>query len=253
MSAKNMPLETDSPCAKEEQRPAAEAEHRTKLLIAFQEIRELIIRGKLYPGTWIVEADLAKHLCISRTPVREALHRLRHEGYIHEHKNVSKSRMSVAPLTKDDGNELYSIISRIEGIAGRQIAALSRQSRLIIAEKLYALNQQLTVITKADSASSSEIFDLDRSFHRLIVNYGAGPRLSVLHSTIEPQTERYSRLYASSVIDDLHLSIEEHDKIIGAIEVGVADEVEYALKDNWDKGGQRLARMIDMFGERGSW
>jgi DNA-binding GntR family transcriptional regulator len=247
-----MPVETDSLCAEEEQRPAAEAEHRTKLLIAFQEIRELIIRGKLYPGTWIVEADLAKHLRISRTPVREALHRLRQEGYVHEHKDVHKSRMFVAPLTKDDGSELYSIISRIEGIAGRQIALLSRESRLIIVEKLYALNQRLTVITKAGSASSIEIFDLDRSFHRLIVNYGGGPRLSVLHSTIEPQTERYSRLYASCVIDDLHLSIEEHEKIIGAIEVGDVDGVGCALKDNWEKGCQRLARMIDMFGERGS-
>jgi DNA-binding GntR family transcriptional regulator len=242
-----------SPSANEEQSRTAKEEQKTSLLIAFQEIRELIVHGKLYPGTWIVEGDLAKHLGMSRTPVRGALHRLQHEGYVHEHKNVSKSRIFVAPLTKDDSSELYSIIGQIEGIAGRQIAALSRQSRLTIVEKLRAINQQLAVTTKASSAGAGGIFDLDRSFHRLIVNYGAGPRLSVLHSAIEPQTERYSRLYASSIIDDLYLSIEEHEKIIGAIADGNANGVECSLKANWNNGCQRLARVIDMFGERGSW
>jgi len=31
-------------------------EHGTSLLTAFQEIRELIVHGKMSPGTWIVEA-----------------------------------------------------------------------------------------------------------------------------------------------------------------------------------------------------
>ncbi len=36
---------------------SAKAEHGTSLLTAFQEIRELIVHGKLSPGTWIVEGD----------------------------------------------------------------------------------------------------------------------------------------------------------------------------------------------------
>jgi len=41
-------------------------EHGTSLLTAFQEIRELIVHGKISPGTWIVEADLAERLNLSR-------------------------------------------------------------------------------------------------------------------------------------------------------------------------------------------
>jgi DNA-binding GntR family transcriptional regulator len=230
---------------------SSKAEHGTSLLTAFKEIRELIVHGKLSPGTWIVEGELATHLGMSRTPVRGALHWLQREGYVHEHKNVSKSRMIVAPLTKDDASELYSIIARIEGMAGRQVAMLPKPERTAIAKKLSEINQQLSSIAKASPAGASGIFDLDRSFHRTIVTAGAGPRLSALHSAIEPQTERYWRLYASSIIDDLHLSIEEHEKIIAAILEG--NRVERALKANWENGSERLARVIDMFGERGSW
>ncbi len=75
---------------------------------AFFEIRELIVHGRLSPGSWIVEADIARHLSMSRTPVRSALHWLQREGYVIEHKNARKSRMVVAPLTKEDAEELYS-------------------------------------------------------------------------------------------------------------------------------------------------
>ncbi len=191
---------------------------------------------------------------MSRTPVRGALHWLQREGYVLEQKSASKSRMFVAPLTKDDAKELYSIIGRIEGMAGREVAALPESDRVAIAEKLRALNRKLDdIVTDGRAVVAGGIFELDRNFHRTIVGAGAGPRLKVLHKAIEPQTERYWRLYASSIINDLHLSIEEHEKVISAIEEGDANRVERGLKVNWDNGCQRLARVIDLFGERGSW
>jgi DNA-binding GntR family transcriptional regulator len=244
-------MTTNSLSAKGERRRTAKAESGTNLLTAFQEIRELIVHGELYPGSSIVEGDLAKRLDMSRTPIRGALHWLQHEGYVC--KNLNKSGMFVAPLTKDDGSELYSIIGRIEATAGRQIAVLSRQKRLAIADELRAISQCLSNMTKASyGGATGEILDLDSSFHRLIVNSGAGPRLLVLHSAIEPQIERYRRLYSDYIIDDLHLSIEEHEKIIGAIAGGNASEMEFALKANWENGCQRLGRVIDMFGDRGN-
>jgi DNA-binding GntR family transcriptional regulator len=85
------------------------------------------------------------------------------------------------------------------------------------------------------------------------VSAGAGPRLSTLHQAIEPQEERYWRLYASSIINDLTLSTEEHDAIITALTAGDADQLEAALKLNWENGCKRLAHVIEVFGERGSW
>ncbi len=220
---------------------------------AFYEIRELIVHGRLSPGAWIVEADLARHLSMSRTPVRSALHWLQREGYVIERKNARKSRMIVAPLTKEDAGELYSIIGHVEGLAGRRTAMLPKAQRAEITARLKSFNTQLRQILTAKDSRSAGIFDIDRNFHHCIIERGAGPRLLALHKSIEPQAERYWRLYASSIINDLHLSVAEHDEIIAAITAGDAGRVEQGLQANWQNGCTRLARVIEIFGERGSW
>jgi DNA-binding GntR family transcriptional regulator len=233
-------------------KPKPKPEHGTSLITAFREIRELIVHGRMSPGTWILEVDLAERLNMSRTPVRGAIQWLQREGYVLEHRSVSKSRMIVAPLTKEDANELYMIIGSVEGIAGRGVARLPEVQRKQICVQLRALNDRLAGIAGGRSGHPGEIFEVDRDFHRLIIKYGAGPRLATLHSGIEPQTERYWRLYASSIIKDLHTSVKEHKEIIRAVETADVDAVEIALKQNWLKGAERLAHVIDIFGEQGS-
>ena len=237
------------PLGKKREKP----EHGTSLLIAFQEIRKLIVHGRMSPGTWIVEADLAERLNMSRTPVRAAIHWLQREGYVLEHRNVSKSRMIVAPLTKEDANELYLMIGRIEGIAGRGAARLSLSERKNLVDRLNGINESLLAIADGRGGQSGDIFDLDRNFHRAIVNAGAGSRVSALHGAIEPQAERYWRLYASSIIKDLHTSVDEHKSIVQGLLAGNPDQVEKSLQANWLQGAERLGHVIDIFGERGSW
>ena len=239
--------------AKISKKKSVKAEHGTSVDTAFQQIRDLIVHGRLAPGTWIVEGDLCEHLNMSRTPVRGALYLLQREGYVIEHRNSSKSRMIVAPLTKEDANELYPIVGRIEGLAGRRAAALPQSEREELAAKLKPVNGKLDRIARARSYNGPEIFDLDHEFHRLLVAAGSGPRLSTLHQAIEPQTERYWRLYSSSIINELHISVIEHEEIIAALVEGDPDRLERALSANWVNGCTRLAKVIDIFGERGSW
>src|SRR5580698_418734 len=156
---------------------STKAEHGTSVGIAFQRIRDLIVHAKLAPGTWIVEGDLCEHLNMSRTPVRGALYLLQREGYVIEYRNSSKSRMIVAPLTKEDASELYPIIGRIEGLAGRNAAALSHPERGELAARLKAVNDKLAAIAQDRSTNGPNIFDLDHEFHRLVVSAGSGPRL----------------------------------------------------------------------------
>ena len=79
----------------------------TTVFQALEQVRELIVHGKLSPGTWIVEEELARRLHVSRTPVRAVLQWLQQEGYVREQRTATKSRMIVSPLTKEDSNELY--------------------------------------------------------------------------------------------------------------------------------------------------
>jgi DNA-binding GntR family transcriptional regulator len=234
-------------------RQSAKAEHGTSVGMAFKRIRDLIVHGKLAPGTWIVEGDLCEHLNMSRTPVRGALYQLQREGYVIERRNLSKSRMIVAPLTKEDANELYSIIGRIEGLAGRHAAQLPQSERNKLVSKLKQVNDKLGKIARERSCNGPDIFDLDHEFHRLVVAAGSGPRLSTMHQAIEPQTERYWRLYASAIINDLHVSVDEHKQIIAALLAGDSERLETFLSLNWENGYKRLETVIDMFDEQGSW
>lgn len=234
-------------------RKQGSVEHGAGLQTAFQQVRDLIVHGKLSPGMWIVEADLARRLGMSRTPVRGALQWLQREGYVLEHRNVSKSRMVVAPLTKEDSTELYAIVGHLEGLAGLGAVQLPKEERLVVVRELRKLNGGLKAISRMQGDKSTDIFDLDIAFHNTIVTAGAGSRLLALYRSVQPQTERYWRLYASSIINDLHTSVAEHNAIIDALEDGDHVRVETALQLNWRNGAARLGKVIDLFGERGTW
>jgi DNA-binding GntR family transcriptional regulator len=46
----------------------------------FESLKHSIVRGKISSGEWLVESHIAETLGISRTPVREAIHKLEREG-----------------------------------------------------------------------------------------------------------------------------------------------------------------------------
>jgi DNA-binding GntR family transcriptional regulator len=220
---------------------------------AYRKLRELIVHGRLAPGTRVVEADIARRLEISRTPVRSALHRLQQEGYVVAYRSSRQARLAVAPLTKEDSHELYWIIGHIEGLAGRLLAQLGDKERARVAKQLLAINQELSRLAGNAQPNPSRIFDLDMGFHQVLIESAAGPRLLAIHAAIKPQTERYWRLYASAIVDQLGESVAEHTCIIESIERGDPDATEHAIEKNWQCGAERLGRVIESLGERGSW
>lgn len=239
-------------------RPHAKKKHQKadrghSLRFTFDRLREMIVTGKLSPGTWIIEAELADRLGFSRTPIRGALHWLQREGYVVATGNGSKSRMLVAPLTKEDARELYSIIGHLEGLAARLTSQLSAPSRRETIQHLEGYNTGLMELVRTRQSDASRIFELDLNFHRTVVEASAGPRLLELHKSVQPQAERYWRLYAGAILDELDKSISEHQRIISAISKGDADAAERGIQLNWENGVERLSKVIDALGERGSW
>jgi len=229
-------------------------ERGSRVNAAYQQLRELIVHGRLAPGSRVVEAELADRSGVSRTPVREALQRLQHEGLMVARGGGNhKSRLMVAPLTREDACELYSIIGHLEGLAGRRSAMLRPSLRLELVRRLKAFNAALRKLARTGRQDANRIFQLDLNFHRQIVEASAGPRMLALHHEIVPQAERYWRLYASAIVDRLGLSVAEHDRIIRAIEQGDGDAAERRIILNWKKGAERLSEVIATLGERGSW
>jgi DNA-binding GntR family transcriptional regulator len=222
-------------------------------LVVYEQLRDLIVHGHLAPGSRIVESDVALRLGVSRTPVRGALQRLQQEGYIVDPSGGRLARPTVAPLTSDDARELFHIVAEIEGLTARWAAALPVGERRALARTLRALNADFRREAAVRRPDFNRLHDLDRTFHRTYVEAGAGRRLLALHTTIKPQAERYERLYVSLLVSDLQTSVTEHEAIAAAIERGNADTAQRAVQTNWRNAAERLERVIDRAGERGSW
>ena len=220
---------------------------------AFTELRQLIVCGHLPPGSWVVEAHVAERLGLSRTPVRAAIQRLHHEGYVVTHQGARRGRVLIAPLTLDDARELYAIVGHLEVLAGTLVAKLPDAARMRLAAGLVAFNSELRAIASRQPPDPRRVFDIDKAFHAAIVAAAGGSRLVALHQSVTPQVERYWRLYASSIINELHLSVAEHAAIIQATRRGDVEAIAAAIRRNWDGGLERISRLIDVFGERGSW
>lgn len=220
---------------------------------AYGRLRELIVRGRLAPGTRLVESELAQRLGVSRTPVRSALVKLRQEGYVTAATDGQRARLNVAPLTAQDARELWAVVAAVEGLAIREVANAAEGLRLRAVESLRSINGALHDLAGESDPDPNRIFDLDSEFHRTIVASGAGPRLRVLHESIKPQTERYFRLYTSSIVDRIDVSVAEHEQIVLAIESGDPVAAVRAVESNWYNGVDRLVQAIEKLGERGCW
>jgi DNA-binding GntR family transcriptional regulator len=74
-----------------------------------------------------------------------------------------------------------------------------------------------------------------------------------LHDAVKPQAERYIRMYISMLTSNIKASVDEHETIVVAIDEGRADDAEQAVQTNWRHAADRLSKVIEVAGERGSW
>ena len=150
---------------------------------AYHQLRELIVSGRLAPGSRIIESDIAERLGVSRTPVRSALHRLQQEGYIAGTGRGNEPRLTVAPLTQDDARDLFAIIGAIEGLAAQEAAALARPARRKLVATMRELNGGLRQAAAATRPDPMRIFHLDTSFHQSYVEAGADAEVVLENGT----------------------------------------------------------------------
>lgn len=219
----------------------------------YEQLRDLIVSGQLAPGSRIIETDMVERLEVSRTPIRSALQRLRHEGYIVTTSDGERLRQAVAPLTKDDARELFYIIGQIEGLSARFTAGLEEERRQEVAREMRRINRLYSESVDVAEHDFQHLFDLDTRFHRTCVEAGAGPRLLELHNSMKPQADRYNRVYVRMLTSQIPISIEEHTEIIEAIAGGQLDRAERSMQTNWRNATERLNEVIEIMGERGSW
>jgi len=130
--------------------------------LAEERIRELIVSGAFSLGEQLSEAQLAARLGISKTPVREALLRLRVDGLI----DIQPQRGTfVFSLTPKQVDEICLYRELVE------IAALGLGMQVRHGELVAALRDNVAAMKRAlESGDRRAIPVLDQAFHQAIVD-----------------------------------------------------------------------------------
>lgn len=121
-------------------------------------IKDAIVRGELAPGEPLVEATLAAWCGVSRTPIREALTRLEHDGLV----DRSERGMVVRSRSPEEILDLYDTRVPLEAIAAR-VAADRRTSH-----DVRTLRRILELGRQQDISNIDGVLEANSKFHRAV-------------------------------------------------------------------------------------
>ena len=105
----------------------------------YRVVRNRILSGEIAPGARIFEKEVAAELGVSRTPVREAVHRLVQEGLLGLEANRGAFVRVMGP---QEAFDTYELREDLEGRAARLAAGRIRPGELTrLEEKLERMSQ----------------------------------------------------------------------------------------------------------------
>lgn len=142
-------------------------------------VRNMIVDGRLPAGERISEVQLAQQLGVSRTPLREALARLSHEGSLDA---IPRIGYFVRALTIGEFDEIYSIRPILDPEALRLAGLPSPQRMKLLRE----INEKIENARTADA-----IIDLDDEWHLELIADCPNKVLVDLIKQFARRTRRY--------------------------------------------------------------
>lgn len=201
--------------------------------------------GRIQPGQRINEAELARHLGISRNPIREAIRRLEERGVL-----VSAPRRGtfVRTFTAKDIDDIFSFRVTVESFAIEQ--ALPRMSD----EDLSRLSSFVdAMVAAADAHNEVELVQNDLAFHLEIC------RLSDNRQTVHALMNIHAELQmlvtmAEQRFESLHAAAIDHWPVVEALKTRDVKKAVKAIrehiKDSWRRLAEEYARQDPASGVR---
>lgn len=205
----------------------------------FENLRKAIVRGDIEPGNRMVENRIAGSMEISRTPVREALHRLEQEGHL---KRLPRGGFVVLGLDRRDIEETFGIRSVLESYAARLSAVKHEESELIpLQQKIAEYERYL------EHRGLAELPRINTEFHDLLYALSRSPKLIKMINDLRDQIFRFRRI----ILRDealARMSNEDHKQMLEHIRRRDAEKVERLVKDHIVRG---CAAFLSAFDEDG--
>jgi DNA-binding GntR family transcriptional regulator len=165
-----------------------------------RELRDRILTGALASGTRLDLDEISAEFGISRTPVREALLELAHDGLVQV---VPRSGITVVGMTPEQVVDTFAVLAALSGKAAEWAAERATPEEIA---DLVALSEQ---IFHAD-----DIVAANWRFHRrLNMASASAPLLHYLRQAVRVVPSSYFQLFA----EQEQRSVEQHAAILDAM------------------------------------
>jgi DNA-binding GntR family transcriptional regulator len=192
-------------------------------------IEQLILAGRIRPGSRIVEEALARDLAISRTSLREALIGLENAGLIA--RNGRTGRV-IGTLTQDDVGELYQLWTILE----TEAAAIACQAAS--APDHERITGLMAAMEQAEDCAAYHRLNLE--FHMALVKPCPNRRLVEAYVACLKQV-RWAWALAIAGAAAPVISRREHRAIAKAFFARDADRVRQLVRAHLTAGPERIA------------
>jgi DNA-binding GntR family transcriptional regulator len=174
-------------------------------------LRRDILSCQIVPGQDLSEGELATRFKMSKTPVREALSKLRTEGLV---KAFPRRGYQVAPVTFQDMNELFEVRNMLEGrateLASQNITPDGLRQLSNLADVMYDPSEQLSI---------RRFVQANRDFHEIIASFSGNVRLQAMVMQVLDELQRFFHLGAQ--LRDIGTETTDyHHQIVAALKAG---------------------------------
>jgi DNA-binding GntR family transcriptional regulator len=187
-------------------------------------IVDWIHQGNLKPGDRVSEAAIARHLGISRGPVREAISRLDFEGLV-----IRRPRRGavVTEFNAKDLEEIASVRQLIEGHAARLACQVVTSRDLDELDKLVTGMQ-----VAAEKGQWTETAILNGRFHQLVVQIANNKILSKMWQTLHPLAWLLAPAASVKQPHNPESMALRHRLLLEALQSGDPNHAEEAFRDH---------------------
>jgi DNA-binding GntR family transcriptional regulator len=202
----------------------------------FDSLKQAIIRGNMSSGEWLVESHIADTLGISRTPVREAIHKLEREGLI---ERQPRGGFTVLGLNRDDIEETFGIRAVLEGYAARLAAIKHRK------EELVPLEKKIEDFEKClGKKQLNELTRINTEFHDLLYALSKSPKLIHIINGLTDQIFRFRQIILKGS-KMARVSNDDHKQMLELIQKREAEGVERLVRDHILRGQDVVLEEFD--------
>lgn len=200
----------------------------------YAELKTQMHDFRLVPGDRFSEAEIGARLGVSRTPVREALFRLRNEGLLDVE---SKSGWFVRPIDFGKLEQLYDLRILLETASVARLCALPEQPAA-----LEALKAAWLVPAAERLSDGSQVGALDEEFHATLVRAAGNDEIARVHWDVTERIRIIRRLDFTRG-DRVEATYAEHAKILRSVLQRKADQATLLLRTHIEQSKAEVRKI----------